>query len=78
MQAEHIVRPARRGQHGRDIPCAALAQTLHGLLRTVLAQSEPERGAWRQTLADVFVSNGLLRADLAIVRQATPITGRLP
>ena len=78
MQAEHIVGQTPRAQNAYEVPCAALAQTLEGLLRTELVQGEAELGAWRQTLVDVLGSNGLLAAGLVIARQATPITGRLP
>jgi hypothetical protein len=78
MQAEHIVGQTARGQNVHEIPCAALAQTLQGLLRTGLVQSKAELGARRQTLVDVVGSNGLLAGDLVIARQAAPITGRLP
>jgi len=51
-------------QYMRDIPYATLAQAFHGLVRTLLGESEADLGRWREALGEALGSNGQLIVNL--------------
>jgi serine/threonine protein kinase len=63
-------------QYQRDIPYAAMARAVHGLVRTLLSQGEVELGRWRNSLREALGTNGLLIVDL--VPELELIIGKQP
>jgi PAS domain S-box-containing protein len=51
-------------QYKRDIPYSTLAQAFQSLIRDLLAKSEADLAAWRDTLREALGPNGRLMIDL--------------
>ena len=51
-------------QYKRDIPYATLAQAFQSLVRQILAQSNTEIAAWRESLQEALGTNGQLMVNL--------------
>jgi transcriptional regulator with GAF, ATPase, and Fis domain/predicted ATPase len=51
-------------QNKRDVPCAALAQALQGIIRALLVKSEAELSGWRDAIKTALGPNGQLVVNL--------------
>lgn len=69
-------------QYRRDVPYATLAQAFQGLVRQVLARSEPEVELWRSALCEALGGDGELMVriipDLALLIGDPPAVPELP
>jgi len=63
-------------QSKREIPYAALAQALAGVVRTILSQGDDELRQWRASIGDALGPNGQLIANL--VPEIELILGKQP
>ncbi|WP_090288492.1 trifunctional serine/threonine-protein kinase/ATP-binding protein/sensor histidine kinase [Pseudomonas granadensis] len=51
-------------QYKRDVPYATLVQAFHGLVRTLLSESDAQIGAWRDALQAALGADARLMSDL--------------